>query len=148
MAKRPKMYFRKLERGLLMPCDDRARQYVGKLKTGTVVGGQITQARNLGHHRKFMALVRFVSQHWPWSVEPPPIVTVMDWIKFATGHVRMSIREDGTAVPIPESIAFESMDQVEFSEFYDEAVEQVNKRLLPELDSVELREAILEFAGQ
>ena len=80
---------------------------------------QIKQPRNLKHHRKYWGLLRLVvdaTGNWP-SVD-----AMHRWLKLELRMFTPTELVDGRLVLEWDSIAVESMDQREFSAFYERAI--------------------------
>jgi hypothetical protein len=72
----------------------------------------------------------------------PKVDNLLDALKLAMGHCEPVTLPDGTTAMKVKSIAFESMDQAAFEEFYNQAVEIIATRLVPHLDREELKREV------
>jgi hypothetical protein len=132
--------FRK-ELGCLRPADEEAEKVLRGIKMGECVTVSVKRPRNLQHHRKFYALMNLILQNQDHYKSVDEIVAAF---KFATGHVD-SIKTKRGIIQIPRSIAFANMGQMEFSAFYDMAVDFVLAEVIPGLGRAELEREILEM---
>ena len=96
--------------------DDAAIEAMRKLAQGEVVRVELRRPRNPQFHRKFFALLQLVrdaTDQWP-TVE-----ALLVALKYHMGWVEHFRLADGTEVQVPKSISFGSMDELEFTRFYD-----------------------------
>ncbi len=91
---------------------------------------EFLERRNLGHHRKFFALLDVVFQTQSKFATKDGL---LDALKIALGH-HMTWRVEGREILRPKSISFAAMDQTAFESFYDGAVALILERLLPNTD--------------
>ena len=120
----------------LMGADDESRDRIAKMPRGQALKATIKRIRSLGHLRKFFKLVTFVAQRHPVYDNK---VKALDAIKLAAGHVNWTPHPvTGELIPIPKSINFEEMDQDDFDEFYENAVQGVLSHVIPEADREEV----------
>lgn len=87
----------------------------------------VTQPRNLAHHKKYWALCHVVADATDSTSEE-----ISDILKFRTGHFELSQVEvqEGIwqAVARLKSIAFHKMDQIAFGEFFEKCVRVIYER--------------------
>lgn len=115
----------------LRPCYEEDAQVLSKMPEGTCYRVTYKRVRNLAHHRKFfVGLVRLVKEHHPvYDTEDKALLA----IKLAAGHCDFFPNPTtGELVPVPKSISFDGMDQDDFDEFYEKAIQGVLDHLLPE----------------
>lgn len=96
-------------------------------------------ARNIRHHRLLFYLISKLMDSGAWDGTKDGL---LDYIKIATHHVSTLVGPDGRTYFVPQSIAFESLDQAAFRRFFDRAVYVVCERLLPGYDWEALRDEI------
>ena len=130
----------KTQSGVLAPFDDADAQRMAKIKTNEVVRAEITKPRNLLFHKKFMALVRLVFEN---QERYNSIEALLVEFKLKVGHYKEHITTDGKIVYVPKSISFSQMDEYEFNEFYNKALNVLGKII--KVDSETLREQIEQF---
>ena len=125
-----------------IPVSAAAREFHAKCKVGKAVELKGRRPRNPQHHRKLFALLGIVADNNEQFSGPEDVLVA---IKAATGHGRWLKLEGATReVFMPDSIAFDAMDQAEFEQFYAAAVAAVRRWWLP-VDDAELAEAVEGF---
>ena len=95
------------------------------------------------HHRKFFALLNVVFENQEKYESVEQLLTIF---KIGTGHYETMVMKDGVAY-IPKSIAFQKMDQDEFSVFWDKCIKLIVTRILPGITKEDLEREILELIG-
>lgn len=155
-----KMVLVKSQNGYLCGGDEATQDRLNRMKTGQYVLGEFKRVRNIGHHRKFFALLNFAFDLW--SERRPPQtyrgmevlpnfdsfrrdVTILAGFGRPIVNIRNEVRFEA------DSIAFESMDQDTFEDLYSRVVDVIIQKVLPTLNFTpeSLNEAIdrtLEFA--
>ena len=116
----------------LVPADDAALEVLRSVRKGQKKRNpgclvNIHVPRNIKHHRMLFGLLNLVIDAGAWEGS---IDTLLAWCKIATGHVDTIVDHKGRTGYVPRSIAFESMDQTEFSTFFDKALNEVCSKLL------------------
>ena len=128
-----------------VPRSQAARDFHSKTKLGQVVELKGRRPRNPGHHRKLFALLGLLVDN---REEFTSTDDALLGLKAVLGHGawRKLHPKAEREVFVPDSIAYENMDQAEFEAFYELAIAAVQRWWLPVNDD-ELREAIEEFAA-
>lgn len=126
----------------LVPLDDDGREIMAALKADKKVMVHVHAARNPDHHRLLFAMFKKLRDGGVWSGDKDSLI---DYIKYGTGHVRSVIDHKGQAHIVPKSISFESMDQVAFNRFFDRACWLICHRLLQRDDWQSLRDELIEM---
>lgn len=116
--------------GQLQPLPE-YRDSLERLGNGEMVTVNITKPRNIKLHRKFFALIRALWDMENVSEEFDSEEGVRAWITVAAGHYTSMQLNSGIEVRIPKTINFAEMDDTEFREFYDKAVNAALQRFLP-----------------
>lgn len=125
----------------LKAADERALHVMRRVPVGEMVLCKITNPRNLAHHKKFMKLI---SIFWEAAGDWSSPYAVLIELKVRLGHVQeVKIRETGEVVSVPRSISFASMDQTQFEEFYEKALNELCV-MAGGIEPAELRQAVLE----
>ncbi|PSM18255.1 DUF1367 family protein [Nitratireductor sp. StC3] len=140
-----KAVFQKVMTGVgpaLVPTDDDGRDILAAWKSDRQCLLDIHTPRNPRHHRMIFLLMKRCIDGGAWEAGTD---SLLDWIKFATGHVRTAVDHNGRAHYAPASIAFASMDQSSFVQFFDRAVHAVCSRLLGDDDWEKVRDEIIEI---
>lgn len=117
--------------------------YVGN---GEIVKVKVTKSRNLTNHRRFFALLKAC-----WNLEQisdhfDSMDDLRAWVTVRTGHCTTLHLDDDVVVKIPKSISFSSMDDIDFTRFYNNAVNVVLNRFLPEFKPDDFLDYIDQFA--
>lgn len=130
--------------GRLEPVDDAGRDFLAKIAAGSVVSAEVKRPRNIGHHRKFFALVNMIWQNQTRYKSPDEL---LDAIKVHIGHATAMTLRDGTEVRVPKSISFASMDQAAFDAFWDRVVQVVCAEIIPGLNRDDLERELLDLVA-
>lgn len=103
-----------------MPASAHDAEEFEKLRITSEYKCDLRKARNPDHHRKGFALIKLIfdSQEKYTTIED-----VLTELKLLTGWYRHHVRSNGEIVYLPKSISFADMDQTEFEEFYDRAID-------------------------
>lgn len=110
----------KRQGGALHPYGQVAWDTFDKIRSLDVVIVTVHQARNPLHHDKFWALATRVAN---FDRDFDDADEAVRWVKRQIpGMHRRYVEKDGTVSIELGSIAFESMDQLAFNEFYDRAL--------------------------
>ena len=106
----------------LCPADDIQREEFQKIPMNDNVMVEIKKARHPQHHRLFFALLNLTIHN---TEDFPSVDLLLTWLKIKLGHVETVIWEEGKTYYVPKSISFTSMDQMEFREFFDRAIDVI-----------------------
>lgn len=106
-------------RGLsLLPADDLAEQDLAEMREGQPVMVKLTKPRSLPHTRLYFACIRSICQSGGFDAADHAL---HDVTKIGAGCFKV-IQMSGLTFRIPDSVAFDKMDQVAFSAFFDRAL--------------------------
>ena len=127
----------------LVPEDRISEELLGELSANAVLRCEITQPRNLKHHRKYWALVHKL---FPHQTAYATREDLHDALKIGVGLFRM-IRDPRTGKDVPraDSIAFDKLDQKGFEEVYARIEELVCSRIVPHLRKADLRAEVMDM---
>lgn len=135
---------RKTLNGGLLPTDDAGKEALAKVgKKGDVLVS-IKQPRNVAHHRKLFALLSLVHQN---QSRYPTVEHLLTAIKIYLGYYKPVRLADGREGCMPDSIAFHSMNQAEFAEFYDRVIGLVVEKILPGVKRDDLERELRDLTG-
>ncbi|MFN3605504.1 MAG: DUF1367 family protein [Leptonema sp. (in: bacteria)] len=111
------------DKGKLLPLDVIADEFM-RLENGVYIV-KLKKDRNIKHHRKFFAILNIAYNNMDYynSVDD-----VLDDIKINLGLYDV-IEVDGKKIVKLKSIAFDKMDEIEFSEFYNKAIKYIAGKL-------------------
>ncbi len=123
---------------LLAPTDKASEAVLDGYKAGDIVRVQISKPRNPKHHAKYWALLNLV--HEGTAVQDLYATTdkLHQAIKGALGYYSEVKLPDGTVFKVVDSIAYESMDQQAFEEFYGKVLDLITTQIVPNLDREDL----------
>lgn len=132
----------------LVPMYDSDFEEKKRLKIGSVVNCSISQKRNYEHHKKFFALVRLTFENLPETLQQMLNIRseedMLTCIKLDLGYAS-TVWYGTKQVVIPKSISFAAMDQTEFEQFYNRAVDMVLGLYLRGTNKQDLLEEIENF---
>ena len=137
----PKLVLRK-PLGSPRPADEQSEDWLRKIANGECIMVEARKPRNIQHHRKLFALLKLVCDNVDEKITPELLLGL---IKLRTGYSEL-IRTRKGEVLIPKSIAFESLDQHGFDEFYNAAVHFIIQDILP-VSRDELEKELLEMVA-
>ncbi len=134
--------------GALVPASDIEAEKLKKIKAGKAVTVKLTQKRNYGYHKKFMAMMKIGFDAFePAITEYKGIPVQKNFDRFrkditiAAGHYDFEICINGKAKAIAHSISFARMDQETFEKLYNNCCNALLQLVLhnytrPDLDDV------------
>lgn len=123
-------------------------EMLAKVPNGTSVRAVLTIPRNIKHHRLLFALLNTVYEAQPHPKRFPTVYHVLDALKEATGHVEEYIDIQGNIKFKPKSIDFANMCQIEFSQWFESAVDVILQYVLPNCEKAGLEEQIMNMLGE
>lgn len=134
--------------GALRPADDASAEIIKGLGQGELVKVDVTRPRNLGHHRLFWALMSLLHQNLPDDkrAEYPTIKRLVTFFKIATGHVETFLI-DGREITVPLSISFAAMDEIAFSQFFNQCCDLIAKDFIHGVKAEDWRKEIASMIG-
>jgi hypothetical protein len=118
----------------LMPADSMSEEIMRSLPRSVTLKATLTQGRNVAHHRKFFALLKLVLDNQEYFQN---IDELLYAIKLKLGYT-IPIKLKDTTGYMPKSISFAKMDQREFTEFYERALDFIQAEVIPGIDREEL----------
>ncbi len=127
----------------LAPADEEAKQAVKRWKIGETVKCSVRKPRSYKHHKHYFALLNltFENQERYTSFEH-----FRKAVQIAAGHVDELITIDGEVIFLPKSIAYDTLDELEFAKVFGEAM-KVCATILGDLDLDELRVEVERYAA-
>ena len=112
--------------GALVAGDAEAEEALAKIPSDTFVMANVRRPRNIDHHRKFFKLMRVIAEGT--GIHPEVLRAL---ILIEAGHCHVIKRKDGRIDRFPKSIDFTSVDQTEFEEIYNRAVQYIAENIVP-----------------
>lgn len=134
----------------LLPTDQKGAALLARIKQNEIVTVEVRRPRSLKHLRLFWALMDKVWENLPERLGNvyPSQDNLVDAFKIATGHFEPLVNLDGEVIgQKPKSIAFHSMGQDKFNEFFETVITLVIAHFLPGVTKDELRQEIEEMLG-
>lgn len=139
-----KVLVKKTLSGWLVPSDDKAREVFKKIAQGVECWADIRKARNPKHHRLFFALLHLVYDNQDRYLKFEHFRAM---VQIAAGHCEWIPGLDGVAVPIPKSVDYSSLDEIEFSKVFNEAMTVCVDEFLQGVELDHLRAEIERYAA-
>lgn len=127
----------------LVPSDEEAKQAVKRWKLGETLKCSVRKPRCYKNHKHYFALLNltFENQERYTSFEH-----FRKAVQIAAGHVDELITLDGEVTLLPKSIAYDALDEMEFSKVFGETM-KVCSKILGDLDLDELRIEVERYAA-
>lgn len=120
-----------------VPADQNSAEAMEAMKWGQQYKAEVTQPRNLGHHKKFFALIKVAFDAWEMPVNEYKDVKIQ---KNADRFRKDLLIMAGYGYPVvnlknevryeAQSMSFASMDQAEFETLYSRVVDVILQRVL------------------
>jgi len=104
----------------LIPITDEGVRAVQRIKVGSPVYMTYKPRRNMKFHKKYFALlnqVKLNQEHYK------TVDNIHEAVKFRGGYYETIFTLNGDKLIVTKSIAFHSMDNAEFEEFYSVAID-------------------------
>lgn len=117
--------------GSIRPMSEEDGDRLRRIKIGEPFKAAVTKPRNARHHR-----LGFHMLYWVWQNQDR-YDTFEDFlveIKLRTGHYQEHITSKGVVMYVPKSLKFEEMDEIEFGEWRNKAVNAILKYFMPGVD--------------
>ncbi len=108
----------------LVPYGDPALEALRAIRIGKTCIADVHGARNVKQLNLWWALCTLVAE-----ADDDDKQNVSDWIEMVTRRVRPVFYPSGRMVLVPQSLAFESMEQAEFNRLFSDAIEHMASRL-------------------
>lgn len=124
--------------GALKAADDASAETLAGIKMGEVVSCELKRPRNLQMLRLFWALMQKVAENQTHYADAEQVCAAF---KIATGHCDYVQTSHGM-VGVPKSISFAKMDQTEFREFFNKALDYLTAHVIPGLDRAQLEREV------
>lgn len=155
-----KVYFRKVQGGVLVPDNEETAAWLQKKKPGTVLAGEFSQPRNYQFHKKLMALFGVAHDYFKdtqdWSVEykghkvEPSFDLFRKQLTILAGHYEATYSINGEIRLEAKSLSFANATEEEVERIYSDVInaslKHVFKMSMTEQQLRECVENILAFA--
>ena len=133
--------------GAFRPTDEAGEKAMGQIPDNSLVKLTWTRPRNIKFHNKFFAMLGIILKNQEHYQSMDELLGVC---KLRIGHVTVIQTPQGEE-RLPKSISFASMDETQFSEFYDRAVDWTLSEVIPGLQrqhlDAEVEAELLGFAA-
>lgn len=138
-----------IEAACLIATDEEGANALVRIKAGGFVMCEVKKQRNPRFHRKLFALVKLVYDNLPEKLAErfENQRQFLDALKIAVGVTRPVPMANGKIVQVPDSISFEKMDDLEFTEFYNKCVDLICTKIVCDWDSETLKGEVLNLVG-
>lgn len=127
---------------MLVPANEQTLDALRKMKPGQWYRADIKMPRNVKFHRKYFALLGAV---YPHQTMWPTFKKFRAKFEEALGHGEYHTNARGERYFENESISFASMQEDEFEQFYERAVELILTRILPNVGRADLDRQVEEI---
>jgi len=128
------VYLTKTLGGGLRPVDGTAEDWIAGIKVGEIVRVQPKKDRNPRFHNKFMGTLRMVFKNQEKYLSFEGLRAA---VTVAAGYVDVIQLDGDRTTLVPQSIAWDKMDDHQFAPLYRAALEAI-PRLLPQFEGVDL----------
>jgi hypothetical protein len=123
----------------LVAADPISYDAIQSIRAKERVTASIRRSRNPRHHAKLFALLQVVFEN---QKQCPTVHDLLNALKLATGLFETGMTIDKVPYVVPQSIAFASMTQDRFEQWYDRAVEVILTKILPAANRKELDDRV------
>lgn len=132
--------------GALRPMGPLDAEQLDELPNGCEVRVSITRPRprSLKMHRLFFAALALIFKN---QDRYQTLDQLLSAVKVELGYVEWFKMRDGREIGIPQSIAFNHMDQTQFNEFFNRFCDLVQAKIIPGLKKAELTRELREMIG-
>lgn len=130
--------------GGLRPMSSLDAEQLDELPNGCEVRVSITRPRSVKMHRLFFAALALIFKN---QERYQTLDQLLSAVKVELGYVEWFTMRDGREIGIPQSIAFNKMDQQGFNEFWERFCDLVAQRIIPGLKRAELERELREMIG-
>ena len=110
-------------------------QVSGRLARGAVVRLQFAQPRSLPRHRLYWVVVRQVVKNTEFFASE---LSLHRTLLLGCGVVTPLLTIEGDIEMIPDSTAFDAMEEDEFKKYFDRAMEIISTKIMPGVEMTEL----------
>lgn len=128
-----------------IPDDEASAELVRKFKVGETYKAEVTKPRNLKMHKRYWVLVTTVFQNCDQFAS---IDQCHQYLKLRAGHCTQVVsKATGEVFLVPDSIAFDKMDDAAFMEFWQKITQVVCTEIIPGLNADDLAHELEKLLG-
>lgn len=137
---------------VLSPLDEGAQEYLEHCRNREIISCSVRKPRNPGFHRKAFALLNLAYAYWNPNTEvyaQKDFEAFRKQITILAGFYRTVHRINGDFELVSDSLAFSSMDQARFEQWYSAVLDVVLSHIMVGSSAEEIDERVnnvLEFA--
>lgn len=128
----------------LVPTDEASDEALRKYKDGAYVTIEVKQPRNPYFHRLFFALLHKVFEN---QERYPTEDHLRIALTYEAGYYKEYPMSDGLLVTVPDSIAYEAMDQKQFEEYFNRVCDVILRDYMPDMTHESLIDEIEGMMG-
>lgn len=107
--------------GGFLPDDEESAKVFNRLKDDTAIFAEYKPRRNMQFHKKYFALLNKVIQN---QEHYKNVENLHEVIKFKSGYYETIFTQEGQSFVKTKSISFDKMDALEFSDFFNTAIDE------------------------
>lgn len=141
----PKLNLIKARNNSLRPGDEQAEQYLSKIGFAEPVVCTVRRPRNPEFHRKFFSLLQLVYEN---QERYNNFERFRKEIVMRAGFYEEHVHLTGKVSYVAKSLAFDSMDETEFSALYDKCCSVIIEHFWPDISQHQLEEAVLDYMSE
>ena len=120
--------------------DEKEQRFLTHFKNGECIVFEVKKNRNYQFHKKVFGLLNMVFENQDKYTNFEDFFVE---VKLRTGHYKEHTTIKDTIMYIPKSVAFDEMDEVEFAQFFNKAIDFCLKHFAP---NEEMQNRIMMFA--
>lgn len=115
----------------LSPASAYDQERLDQYRIGASLEVVVRQDRSLPHHRLYWAILSEVVKNEETFYSSTQL---HETLKIELGYNKPLVRLDGSIQFVPDSTAFEKMDEAEFKPYFDRAMDLICEYVIPGLD--------------
>ena len=129
----------------LVPCAPMDSDALMRFPTAKRLSVRVTQPRSVPQHRLYWSMLTLVADNLDQPINADDL---HEWLKLKLGYARPVRQRNGEIVYVARSIAFDTMEQPEFREFFDRAVTVLIEHIIPGLKVADLEREARAMLGE
>lgn len=137
-----RLYLKRTLSGFV-PADDPSTELWKKYRLGEVYRADVVKPRSYQHHKLCMALLSLTYQN---QEQYASFDDFRKAVTLAAGHSREFVSLDGEIIREPGSLAYDALDEVQFSELFPKLM-AVCCAVLKDMNADELEAEVSRYAG-
>tara|TARA_R110000803_G_scaffold52326_2_gene107729 strand:- start:6649 stop:7092 length:444 start_codon:yes stop_codon:yes gene_type:complete len=129
MSTKNQVFLTRRADGSFLPSTDEDKEKLNRIKLGETIAVNYRKPRNAGNHRRFFVMINLFAENLPEGL--PIRYENPDYLRYealiATGFCEWRESRGGLAYPVPNSMAFDKMDEDSFQKVYGAIVNYLLK---------------------